>query len=161
MKAGVDIYLNTIKDFLPTPTKCHYTFNLRDMSKVIQGMLMCRLDDLEDKSYLVMLYMSETFRVFRDRLVDVKDRQKFSEMAHRFLEEHLQEDWELEHYQNVLFGDFETHERVYVKLSPSNELIPRLGELLEFYNTENSPKMNLVFFEDCIQHLARIARILR
>mmetsp|Transcript_17277 Transcript_17277/g.12259 ORF Transcript_17277/g.12259 Transcript_17277/m.12259 type:complete len:565 (+) Transcript_17277:2768-4462(+) len=35
VKAEVEIYLKTIKDFLPTPSKSHYTFNLRDPSKVI------------------------------------------------------------------------------------------------------------------------------
>jgi dynein heavy chain len=39
-------------------------------------------------------------------------------------------------------------------------LIPTLDEALELYNAENSP-MNLVFFGDCIQHLSRIARVLR
>jgi len=43
IKSGVQIYMSAISDFLPTPTKCHYTFNLRDMSKVIQGMLMSDL----------------------------------------------------------------------------------------------------------------------
>ncbi len=74
IKASVDIYLKTIKDFLPTPTKCHYTFNLRDLSKVVQGMLMINLENLENKEYLVYLWIHETYRVFRDRLVDEKDR---------------------------------------------------------------------------------------
>jgi hypothetical protein len=39
--------------------------------------------------------------------------------------------------------------------------MPRLDELLNMYNSEAESVMNLVFFEDCIQHLARIARILR
>lgn len=39
VNAGVEIYGKTINDFLPTPAKCHYTFNLRDLSKVVQGML--------------------------------------------------------------------------------------------------------------------------
>lgn len=39
IKASVDIYQKAINDFLPTPSKCHYTFNLRDLSKVVQGML--------------------------------------------------------------------------------------------------------------------------
>ena len=74
VKSAVDVYTKTINDFLPTPTKCHYTFNLRDLSKVIQGMLMCKNEDIEDKEYLVYLYISETYRVFRDRLIDEKDR---------------------------------------------------------------------------------------
>jgi len=78
IKASVEIYIKTIKDFLPTPTKSHYTFNLRDMSKVIQGMLMINLEYLDNKEYLVYLWTHETFRVFRDRLVDEKDRIKFN-----------------------------------------------------------------------------------
>lgn len=134
VKSAVDVYTKTINDFLPTPTKCHYTFNLRDLSKVIQGMLMCKNEDIEDKEYLVYLYISETYRVFRDRLIDEKDRQKFSEMSHEILEHHLTMDWQLSDFQNTIFGDFETNEKKYVKLSPSNDLIPRLDEILNFYN---------------------------
>jgi dynein heavy chain len=65
-------------------------------------------------------------------------------------------------FQNTLFGDFETNERKYIKLSSSNDLIPRLDELLGMYNSDSeNQSMNLVFFEDCIQHLSRISRILR
>lgn len=78
VKSAVDIYNKAIMDFLPTPTKCHYTFNLRDLSKVVQGMLMCKNEDIDNKEYLVYLYISETYRVFRDRLIDEKDRDKFN-----------------------------------------------------------------------------------
>lgn len=60
----------------------------------------------------------------------------------------------------MLFGDYESPDKQYLKLGDVNVLIPRLEECLELYNTDNSP-MNLVFFEDCIQHLSRIARVLR
>jgi dynein heavy chain len=33
--SGVEIYQQSIISFLPTPSCCHYTFNLRDLSKVI------------------------------------------------------------------------------------------------------------------------------
>lgn len=162
VKSAVDIYQKTIHDFLPTPLKCHYTFNLRDLSKIIQGMLMCKNDDIPDKEYLVYLYISETYRVFRDRLTDEKDRERFNIMSHESIEEYLTMDWQLEDFQNTLFGDFETNERKYVKLSDSNELMPRLEELLGVYNSDSdNQNMNLVFFGDCIQHLSRIARILR
>lgn len=69
-------------------------------------------------------------------------------------------DWELESYENVIFGDFEDNKKMYVKLSETQELLPRLDELLALYNSEYAP-MNLIFFEDCVQHLARMARTLR
>ncbi len=73
VRASVEIYDKTIKDFLPTPTKSHYTFNLRDLSKVVQGILEIKHRNLDDKEMLVSIWIHEVFRVFRDRLVNQQD----------------------------------------------------------------------------------------
>ena len=80
-------------------------------------MLMCKLDHIESKEYLVELYISETFRVFRDRLIDETDRKKFNDLNHTILEHYAITDQELETYQNILFGDVENPEKDYIKLS--------------------------------------------
>lgn len=38
VNASIKIYQNIQADLKPTPVKSHYTFNLRDISKVICGM---------------------------------------------------------------------------------------------------------------------------
>lgn len=46
VKSTIDIYFKITKDLLPTPSKCHYTFNLRDVAKVFQGVLQSKYDYL-------------------------------------------------------------------------------------------------------------------
>jgi hypothetical protein len=36
--ASLEVYSAAVQELLPTPAKTHYTFNLRDLSKVFQGM---------------------------------------------------------------------------------------------------------------------------
>jgi len=38
----IQLYDAMCAEMLPTPSKSHYTFNLRDVSKVVQGVLQVR-----------------------------------------------------------------------------------------------------------------------
>jgi dynein heavy chain len=53
---------------LPTPAKSHYTFNLRDLSKVFQGMYQASAKKLTEAVGYFRLWAHETARVFCDRL---------------------------------------------------------------------------------------------
>jgi dynein heavy chain len=47
-------------------------------------------------------------------------------------------------------------------LPETSEVTPSLIQVLGGYNLQgNTSQMNIIFFSDCISHLARIARILR
>jgi hypothetical protein len=43
---------------------------------------MMRVQNIDNKTTLVKIWIHETFRVFRDRLVDQMDREKFNALAH-------------------------------------------------------------------------------
>lgn len=75
---------------LPTPTKSHYTFNLRDLSKVFQGILSIEYDFLNNKETLVSLWVHEAQRIFYDRLVDEKDRSWFLSVMQGYLQNNFQ-----------------------------------------------------------------------
>lgn len=74
MGATLDIYKDATLNFLPTPTKSHYTFSLRDFSRVINGMLLTPSARMADPDKFIRLWVHETYRVFHDRLIDDSDR---------------------------------------------------------------------------------------
>lgn len=55
------------EELLPTPTRSHYTFNMRDLSKVFQGMLMVTPSSCGSVHTLQRLWVHECCRVFHDR----------------------------------------------------------------------------------------------
>ena len=68
VSATIDLYTNIQKALLPIPSKFHYTFNLRDVAKVFQGILMSEPISIQDNDMFARLWMHECSRVFADRL---------------------------------------------------------------------------------------------
>lgn len=72
--ATMEVYKNAVLQFLPTPSKSHYNFNLRDFARVIHGVLLVPSSRLKEHEKLIRLWIHESYRVFCDRLVNEGDR---------------------------------------------------------------------------------------
>jgi len=70
----VSVYREAIRSFLPTPAKSHYSFSLRDITRVFQGIVMVPPKRMPDPEKLGRLWAHETYRVFYDRWVNVLTR---------------------------------------------------------------------------------------
>ncbi|KAF0304890.1 Dynein heavy chain 2, axonemal [Amphibalanus amphitrite] len=57
--ASIEMYQSVIANMLPTPAKIHYVFNLRDISKVFQGLLRSNRDYCDTKAAFVRLWIHE------------------------------------------------------------------------------------------------------
>jgi len=162
--ASVAMYLRVESEMLPTPAKSHYTFNLRDLSKVFQGVLMVTADQLPDKDSLLRLWVHEEQRVFRDRLTTPEDRDWFNKLCAEKLAANLGVNWPVASFENVLYGDYLVKgdaDKKYKLVTNPAGLDALFTEYLDEYNMTFPSVMNLVFFRDAIAHVSRIARILR
>jgi dynein heavy chain len=78
--AAVSLYEKVSNHFLPTPMKSHYLFNLRDLSKCVQGVLQASPSAYNQAFQMMRLFYHESLRVFYDRLVNDQDKNQFKEL---------------------------------------------------------------------------------
>lgn len=160
--ASVQLYQRVELEMLPTPSKSHYTFNLRDLSKVFQGVLMVNKENVPTEDSLLTLWLHEEARVFRDRLVDANDRVWFNAACSQLLAEKLDVSWSPSRFEDLLYGDYLTRaNRSYQLVDDMGQLNSLLSEYLDEYNITFPSQMHLVFFNDAMHHISRICRMLR
>jgi len=89
------------------PKKSHYIFNLRDLSKVFQGLSLATQKTLPELTSFIRLWVHEMRRVFSDRLLEEKDHVDFEALILNTITEDLNMDSaQIFSRERILFGDF-------------------------------------------------------
>lgn len=71
--ATITLFNIVQEQFLPTPAHSHYVFNMRDISKVFQGLYMAKKQNQDTKDHIIKLWGHEILRVFSDRMISYDD----------------------------------------------------------------------------------------
>ncbi|KAH8299235.1 hypothetical protein KR044_006570, partial [Drosophila immigrans] len=165
--ACVDVYMRVAKVMLPTPDRSHYIFNLRDLSKCIQGILQANNMYYNMENQILRLFYHETTRVFHDRLINAEDKTLFKTLMNDVCRDHFNRDVVQPDEPEVLFGDFMVfgkpkNERVYDEIRDHSKLESVLNDYIADYNSMAVGKrMKLILFQDAMEHTVRLARLLR
>ncbi|XP_075852592.1 dynein axonemal heavy chain 10 [Microcebus murinus] len=159
------LYEDIVQDLPPTPSKFHYIFNLRDLSRVFNGLVLTNPERFQTVAQMVRVWRNECLRVFHDRLINEIDKQLVQDHIRSLVTEHFPDDLETVMRDPILFGDFrmalhEEEPRVYEDIQDYEAAKALFQEILEEYNESNT-KMNLVLFDDALEHLTRVHRIVR
>ncbi|XP_063790494.1 dynein axonemal heavy chain 3 isoform X2 [Pseudophryne corroboree] len=177
IQATMAIYKTAVEKFLPTPSKSHYVFNLRDFSRVVRGVLLCPSTHLQDNDKLIRLWIHEVYRVFYDRLIDPEDRQIFFNMVKETTSSCFKQsvDKVLSHLaptgkvvddniRSLFFGDYFKHDsdvKVYDEITDLKQLTTVMEYYLDEFNNVSKAPMSLVMFKFAIEHISRICRVLK
>ncbi|XP_077481740.1 dynein axonemal heavy chain 9 isoform X2 [Stigmatopora argus] len=163
VQLSLDLHMRVASNFLPTAVKFHYIFNLRDLSNIFQGILFSTAECLKSPLDLLKIYLHESNRVYRDKLVEEKDFQLFDKLqadtVKKFFEdmaESLEKTQKMNLYCHFAHGLGEPR---YMAVESWSSLTKNLLEVLDSYNEVNAT-LNLVLFEDAMAHICRINRIL-
>lgn len=172
------LWASTRNKMLPTPAKFHYVFNLRDLSRIWQGMTSTLSTVITSETILVQLWKHECTRVISDRFTTTADKEWFNTELMAMIKTELGDEYVDMARSNPVFVDFmrdapeptgEEGEdadmelpKVYEPVSSYEILRERLNMFLSQFNEMvRGSGMDLVFFPDAMLHLIKISRIIR
>ncbi|XP_053239011.1 dynein axonemal heavy chain 14 isoform X1 [Podarcis raffonei] len=166
--ASIAVYYRMLHKVRPTPVKCHYTFNLRDLFKVLEGLLQAHKSVIVSKESIVLLFIHECTRVFHDRLIDSPEREAFFQILSNEVNNYFKIPWTKDQLMEEppLFVDFldsnqPVHKRVYRNVTNKTHLLWVLEEQCIKMQGVSPQGISIVFFKEAIQHITRAARIFR
>jgi len=168
VQASIRLYNSVMSNLLPTPLKSHYTFNLRDLAKVFQGLSQADSSNVDEPIKFIRMWGHECCRVFQDRLVSQEDHEIFQSCLNEVCEQELKTTWKKAQGEQspLLYGNFanvqlDEEKRTYIEMGDHQVLQDACREYLDDFNAMSKKPMDLVLFMDAISHCARIARIIQ
>jgi dynein heavy chain len=199
----LNLYNIIVVQLPPTPSKFHYIFNMRDLSRIVAGMCKTTAKFFFAVHQIVRVWRNEFTRVICDRLISKEDQEfmtiqvkgqiekyyptpvkeevvipeNIDEMSsfefeepkeEEVVEEDTEERIDVIEYSMrdpLLFGDYrnavnEDEIRYYEDLLDYEAIYFLFQEIMEVYN-ERQEKLNIVLFDDALEHLTRIHRGIR
>jgi dynein heavy chain, axonemal len=186
MPAATTALWNSIQSkLLPTPSKFYYVFNLRDLSRTFQGILLAPSSSFPTPSHIISLWIHECTRVFVDRVIDIQELIWLFDEMKRIASRLFSLDKEsisscFAQSSNSVWVHFmkdadDTNDDdsklelpkalyVYEPCSAESELKQRGYIMMQRFNSHPSnkgKKLDLVLFKDALVHTAKICRILQ
>jgi dynein heavy chain len=161
---SVFLAIATSAQFAPTAIKFHYQFNLRDMARIVQNLLLCQPQHYKGNPLgVIRMWAHECHRVWHDRLIFDVDREAYMGFMRNGLKEFGDFKEEAIFEQPLIYTSFVAmcagHEPTYLPVAEMAKLKEVLEGKLEEYN-EVVAKMDLVLFDEAMEHIARITRII-
>ncbi|XP_057654279.1 dynein beta chain, ciliary-like [Diorhabda carinulata] len=162
VSVALGLHYKMSSNFLPTAVKFHYTFTLRDLSNIFQGMLFATGDAVKTNNDMIRLWIHEASRVYKDKLVDRFDQNNFNKLLMDIVKKSFEDlDENVVFETPLIYCHFAEGigDPKYFPIADFKHLSRLLNDALSGYN-DLVAAMNLVLFDDAMYHICRINRIM-
>jgi len=116
---------------------------------------------------MIRVWRNEALRVISDRLITAEDKQIVNNIMARLVtdEDSLKDTKDYVFRDPIMYGDYRNalelgEPRIYEDLQDYEASKALFEQILAEYNEQNTP-MNLVLFDDAVEHATRIHRVIR
>ncbi|CAF3746445.1 unnamed protein product [Rotaria socialis] len=164
VSACLVMYYRVSINILPTPSKVHYIFNLRDLAKLSQGIMQASPKNMTTQDSLSVLFAHECLRVFADRLVAQSDVAIFYKHLNATISGYFKITLDTTKYLDnpLLFCNFlKSDDRLYQQLHDWRQCCPIFLDYQMRHNLSEHSTLNMVFFKEAVEHVLRICRVLQ
>ncbi|CAF4669138.1 unnamed protein product [Rotaria sp. Silwood1] len=164
VSACLVMYYRVSINILPTPSKVHYIFNLRDLAKLAQGIMQASPKNTTNQDSLAILFAHECLRVFADRLVTENDLNIFYKHLNGTMLSYFKISLDISKYVEnpLLYCNFlKSDDRLYQQLHDWRQCCPIFLDYQMRHNLSEHSTLNMVFFKEAVEHVLRICRVLQ
>jgi dynein heavy chain len=167
IKGALGVHKEVSDTFRKTAANFHYEFNIRHLANVFAGLLVSTPANFDNPEKFCYLWLHESERVYGDRIVDQAGLKKFREImqaqSKKAFPQFNASKYYLEQNADALifchFAGGEGEEGSYNQVKNVEDIRTTLENALGEYNEINA-LMDLVLFDDAVNHVARITRII-
>ncbi|CAD7696266.1 unnamed protein product [Ostreobium quekettii] len=162
--ATIELHGQVMNNFLPSAVKFHYQFNLRELSNITQGLTRMTKEYFKSPLKVARLWNCECERSLKDRMISANDMSVFDGFREAVSKKYFNDlGFEAVEAQPRLFASFTTVSAddtpIYNEVEGFESLKKTLDDKLVEYNETNAV-MELVLFQQAIEHICRITRII-
>jgi dynein heavy chain len=163
VEATLSLYEDVAKKFLPSAVKFTYNWSLRELTNVFQGICRMTSNTFTTLQDVIGIWSHEMARVIQDRLFFLPELDVYNSMLTDTLKKVLgvtDTAMYVDATNPIMYTAFaSSNTSAYLKASGIEEVKKVLDNKLADYN-ETYAMMDLVLFNQAVEHVSRISRII-
>ena len=137
-----------------------YNWNMRELTNIFQGMVLSKPEFFETGTSLVRLFVHEADRVIKDRLINATEIAAFDTMVEEMVKKGCKCDMNEVLSEPRIYTQFAVGTAKALRPVPDLETLSKVLNMKLMEYNESNAVMELVLFNNAMEHICRICRIL-